>query len=508
MEKYLSKEKKEKIIRILKENPRGLTVQEMSKQLDINRNSVAKYLDILTATGYVGMKTIGPAKVYYAEKKVPINAIMNLTKDFFVVISDELRVIDANKSFLDFFSMEKENTINEHITNTQFIKSLDTEYLNDLIQKALQGEENEIEIKISKNNEKRRATEEEEGHYFNIKFIPTILEDSKSAATIMFEDITESKLAFEELKKSERRFNSIIQDQTEMIARFNADGIVTFANDAYCKFIGKSHTNIIGKKMPLPLTGGSLEKYKRKLKEITPHKPVITIEYKALDRADKVVWHQTIIRGIFHEGELIEYQSVARDITDRKNYEKELKTKTKFENFILSVSKESINVSRYMVDRHIHSILKKLAEYTGVERSYIYIYDFESSIYDRKYDYMKPGYKDTMLPKEFPKNQLQFIQYKIDNKQPVIIETLEDIPRKYKKERELYELIKIKSLFIMPLIYGTNVIGVLGIYSTEEHKDWLSGEIDVMLNILSQFITNIYISKYWDSSKEHLALQK
>ena len=49
---------------ILKSNPKGMTVTDIARQIHINRNSVAKYLDILLISGHAEMVTFGPAKVY------------------------------------------------------------------------------------------------------------------------------------------------------------------------------------------------------------------------------------------------------------------------------------------------------------------------------------------------------------------------------------------------------------------------------------------------------------
>jgi len=61
----------ETIKRILKENPKGMTVTDVSRKIKINRNSVAKYLDIMRISGYVEMVTFGPAKVFFPSRRIP-----------------------------------------------------------------------------------------------------------------------------------------------------------------------------------------------------------------------------------------------------------------------------------------------------------------------------------------------------------------------------------------------------------------------------------------------------
>ena len=70
------------IKKILQENPKGMTVTDISRKIKINRNSVAKYLDIMRISGHVEMITFGPAKVFFPSRRVPISNMLNYTSDF------------------------------------------------------------------------------------------------------------------------------------------------------------------------------------------------------------------------------------------------------------------------------------------------------------------------------------------------------------------------------------------------------------------------------------------
>jgi PAS domain S-box-containing protein len=57
-----------KIKNLLKKDPRGLNIREISEKLTINRNSVAKLLDILAAKEEVEIRVYGRSKIYYPAK--------------------------------------------------------------------------------------------------------------------------------------------------------------------------------------------------------------------------------------------------------------------------------------------------------------------------------------------------------------------------------------------------------------------------------------------------------
>ena len=59
-------------------------------------------------------------------------------------------------------------------------------------------------------------------------------------------DITDRRLAEEALRESEDRHRSMLESQTELICRFLPDATLTYVNDAYCRYFGKSRDELIG----------------------------------------------------------------------------------------------------------------------------------------------------------------------------------------------------------------------------------------------------------------------
>src|SRR5215211_3603343 len=58
-------------------------------------------------------------------------------------------------------------------------------------------------------------------------------------------DITERKEAEEALRRSEQRYRTMIEEQTELVCRFLPDKTLTFVNDAYCRYFGEKPEELI-----------------------------------------------------------------------------------------------------------------------------------------------------------------------------------------------------------------------------------------------------------------------
>ena len=60
---------REGIIEALRKNPQGLTILDISKVLEVNRNTVTKYIYELSGAGVIEHRKIGTAKLCFLNKK-------------------------------------------------------------------------------------------------------------------------------------------------------------------------------------------------------------------------------------------------------------------------------------------------------------------------------------------------------------------------------------------------------------------------------------------------------
>lgn len=140
------------------------------------------------------------------------------------------------------------------------------------------------------------------------------------------QEVAERQRAEAELRSSEERYRAVVEDQTEMIGRFTADGTFLFVNDVYCRFFGKTSEELVGQKwQPVAITE-DVPDIEAKLNLLSPARPVVVIENRVYSGQGELHWMQFVNRGFFNEtGQLIEIQSVGRDITPRKQAEEALR---------------------------------------------------------------------------------------------------------------------------------------------------------------------------------------
>ncbi|MBI9047263.1 MAG: PAS domain S-box protein, partial [Anaerolineaceae bacterium] len=128
------------------------------------------------------------------------------------------------------------------------------------------------------------------------------------------------------LKASEKRYRSIVADVPVAMYRFLPDGTLTFVNDAFCQFFGKSIAEMTGLNLFDLIDEEKIGITKTHLASLTAEHPIASHEHSSTDFRGKTRWTRWTDRAITDEdGNIIDYQSFAYDLTDRKQAEDALK---------------------------------------------------------------------------------------------------------------------------------------------------------------------------------------
>jgi PAS domain S-box-containing protein len=141
----------------------------------------------------------------------------------------------------------------------------------------------------------------------------------------IFRDIRDRKATELALQQSESRYRAIVQDQTELIARFLADTTLLFVNDAYCRYFGLEQEAAIGRSYILTIYEADRNKVAQILQSMSIDNPTVILESRVVVGGE-IRWMQWVNRMLFDDhGNFAEFQSVGRDITQLKQIEDDLR---------------------------------------------------------------------------------------------------------------------------------------------------------------------------------------
>jgi PAS domain S-box-containing protein len=125
--------------------------------------------------------------------------------------------------------------------------------------------------------------------------------------------------AEEALRASEARYRAIVEDQTDLVVRWRPDGTRTFVNRAYSVYFDRPRRQLVGSSIFEHLSEADRHQVLDKISSLRPEHPVAVDERRVLKPDGEEAWHEWVDRGVFDtDGELMELQSVGRDITVRR----------------------------------------------------------------------------------------------------------------------------------------------------------------------------------------------
>jgi len=138
--------------------------------------------------------------------------------------------------------------------------------------------------------------------------------------------IFERKQAEEELRENEKRYRALVEYMPALICRFLPDGTLSFVSSSYCNYFDKEPKELVGQNFFQFIPEEDREKVKKHFESLTYKKPMITYEHQVVAPNGEVRWQQWTDRALFDEKRnLIEYQSIGHDTTERKQAEEALR---------------------------------------------------------------------------------------------------------------------------------------------------------------------------------------
>ncbi len=193
-------------------------------------------------------------------------------------------------------------------------------------------------------------------------------------------DISDRKNAENALRESEARYRAIVEDQSELICRYLRDSTITFVNQAYCRYFGVRSEDLLGNSFMSLIPEADREIIQKLYTSLSLENPFFICEHRVILATGEIRIQQWINRAIFDDsGQIVEYQAVGRDVTDRRqaeialqqlNADLELRVQQGNESYNMAASAGKVGVWNWNLETdeiYIDRSLKALLGYQDAE---------------------------------------------------------------------------------------------------------------------------------------------
>ena len=121
------------------------------------------------------------------------------------------------------------------------------------------------------------------------------------------------------------RYRDMVENLPALICRFQADGTLTYVNRAYREFFGNDEP-LVGRNFLDFIPASQHGQVKAHFTALTPDSPTVICEHQVIGTKGITAWQEWTDRAVFDPaGKVLEYQSIGRNITDRKQIEEALR---------------------------------------------------------------------------------------------------------------------------------------------------------------------------------------
>ncbi len=173
-----------------------------------------------------------------------------------------------------------------------------------------------------------------------------------------------------------------------------------------------------------------------------------------------------------------------------RRIENELTYRLDFERLIISISNRFIALQPAEVDAGIQRALKELGEFVKVDRTYLFLFSDDFFDYSNTHEWCAPGIqpeKDNL--QGLKTDDIKWWVSQLRRGAAIHVPRIGRMPPEAENERRILEAQNIKSLLVVPLLLGGELLGFAGFDSVRREKKWQEEHI-ALLRISADILVN------------------
>jgi len=217
------------------------------------------------------------------------------------------------------------------------------------------------------------------------------------------------------------------------------------------------------------------------------------IEYRMI-RVDGSSFHADFSATVIRDNEQVPRAVIItiRNITDRKEAERQLQYRLEFERVITSLSSRFIALAPEEIDSNIIYALQTVGEFIGADRSYVFRFSSDGTTMSNTHEWCSDGIEpqigrlQKMPLKGFPYSIAKMIRGEILN-----IPRVSDLPTEAAGEHTEFDNSGIKSVVCIPTLSRGRTTGFVGVDAVVREKDWSPDEI-TLLRIVGEMLSTAH----------------
>jgi PAS domain S-box-containing protein len=297
----------------------------------------------------------------------------------------------------------------------------------------------------------------------------------------------------DQLRASNERYLSVVNDQLDMVIRWKPDGTISFVNDAYCSYFQKIRESIVGRSLFSYFNDSERQMLSNLIATCTPQVPVKVNTYLGNAGDGRPRWMEWTERAFFDsQGKITEIQSVGRDVTDQKEAEALLKYQNEFKGLLTKMATRFINLPPQQLDNMITEALKEVGTFLNAARCTISLFDEQQTQYTIVHEWTAPG-TVSRLHQTTSLHDRAILLRKLTNNEELIIPDTSQNPN-YPELQAIAIKSNFKAVAVTPILKHGKAIG--SVYVSWFNPTPIELESITVVRAVSEIYLNAIDKKY------------
>jgi PAS domain S-box-containing protein len=413
------------------------------------------------------------------------NSVYQLFGDAVLIMDNQKNLVDYNNTAGSLFKGLNRNSIGKS-TRELFVKFPD-------LMNLIEGSENQrVQTKISIDKVRRS--------FILTSSVVSTRRKHGLGIIIVLHEITDQVFLLENLRENEEKYRLIFENTPVGVLQYDSSGRITTCNDAFVKIIGSSRELLTGLNL-LNLPDRTLVQ-------------AITDSLKGLMGYYEHEYHSvtalkvTPVRGFFapitsKDSQIRGGVGIVEDFTERFNADRLIKYREEFESILITLELDFLNTDLGEIDATFNKGLMNLGAYCKIDRAYVFLFNFENGTMSNAYEWCNDGVKsEKQNLQSIPVTTLPKWMEKLLKSEIIYMPNVSELTPDWIAERQILEMQDIKSLIVVPIEIGGELLGFAGFDSVQELRSWNKDEI-ALLRVLGQIFASVIKRK--ESNEELVA---
>ena len=192
------------------------------------------------------------------------------------------------------------------------------------------------------------------------------------------------------------------------------------------------------------------------------------------------------------------------DVTLRRQAKMEVEYLEEFNKLLINISNTFITARYTEIDDAVRLALEKVTDFTGFDRTVVYLLNEDKSEGYLTYEYNRAGVPEsTAFAKVFSSSDFKWWINQLSETNAIYLETLNALPGDAVNEYQALQLLGIKTIVCVPIHHLNELLGHVSFVTLNNEKEWSQEGIDV-LKLLGSMIGNTLYSAGLEKEKMQL----